>query len=369
MRLRAALALAAAWMAGCGDDDGTTTDAMVVDAAIPDAAPPFSIRAFDNVRITSVGGMPNFQQAVADIDFGRGPFAEVKLVVDLSSTCYPFESWTQPPPGQRWPADCDAFDRNFEFLLDDPPPPAADGGALPAPAIEVLRAITPFGGPLHLEADLTDLANGRPGAHKLKTFIATWSDGAGQVSGSMGGWNVSARIEVTPGAAPRRVVAVIPLYNGSQGQAAGEVIGFDVPAGVTRGRVEYRTTGHGGAAMGTGCIGPAEEFCRRMHTVTLDGAELARVEPWRNDCHLLCTITHQGPPGGGFDYCKENPCGAIGSVRAPRANWCPGSQTPPYEWEVPALGSPGHHTVKFDISTVVSGGSWRSSAVYFGYAD
>jgi hypothetical protein len=338
---------------------------VMVDAAV---AAPYVVPAFDNARITSLGGMPNFQQAVADVDFGGGPFAEVKLVVDLKSTCYPFENWTTPPAGQRWPADCDAFDRNFEFTLDDPPPPV-DGGALGAPAIEVLRAITPFGGPLHVEADLTDVANGRPGAHKLKAFIATWSDGAGQVSGSAGGWNVSAHLEVTPGEAPRRVLAVIPLYNASQTVAAGDAIGFDVPAGVTSGRIEYRTTGHGGGANGVGCIGPAEEFCRRMHTATLDGAELAKVEPWRTDCQNLCTITHQGAAGSGFDYCKENPCGAIQSVRAPRANWCPGSMTPPFTWQAPALGMVGHHTLKLDVSTILPGGSWRSSAVYFGYGE
>lgn len=104
---------------------------------------------FDNVRITSNSAGPNFQQANATVDFGAGPFTKVTLVVDLASTCFPFDGWkTNPPPtGQNWPADCDAFDRNFEFTLDEPK------DATDTPAIELVRAITPFGGPLHLEVE------------------------------------------------------------------------------------------------------------------------------------------------------------------------------------------------------------------------
>jgi hypothetical protein len=47
--------------------------------------------------------------------------------------------------GVRRPADCDAFDRNFEIALDEPD---ADSGA--PPGLELVRAITPFGGPLRL---------------------------------------------------------------------------------------------------------------------------------------------------------------------------------------------------------------------------
>jgi hypothetical protein len=63
------------------------------------------------------------------------------------------------------------------------------------------------------------------------------------------------------------------------------------------------------------------------HTLTADGtAFVAAKKMWRTDCKNLCTLTKGGPFG---DYCKENPCGAPESVRAPRANWCPGSETAP----------------------------------------
>src|SRR5207237_7730016 len=114
-------------------------------------------------------------------------------------------------------------------------------------------------------------------------------------SGSNGGWNVSARLTLQPGAAPRKVVAVVPLFNLSQGKSgAPPVADFEVPAKATASRIEYRATGHGGAMDTTGkCIGPADEFCKRVHHVVLDGSELqAGLVPWRQDCYLNCTLAH-----------------------------------------------------------------------------
>ncbi|MBX5484020.1 MAG: hypothetical protein IRZ16_19520 [Myxococcaceae bacterium] len=348
--------------AGSPDADTPATDAGT-DAGTP---APFTLTAFDNARITSKSGEPNFQKVETEIDWGTAPKEKVTLVVDLASTCYPFESWQQnpPPQGENWPADCDAFDRNFEFILD----PRKEAGD--PPGVELVRAITPFGGPEHFEIDLTDVANGLPGKHRLISTITTWSDASGQVTGSNGGWNVTARIDVVPGKAPRRVLAVIPLFNGSvttPGQ--GPAIDFALPEGTLVSRLEYRVTGHGGGTGDSSCIGPAEEFCRREHVLSADGVELTRFTPWRNDCKNLCTLTHYSPPSGGagFDYCLENPCGAIASVRAPRANWCPGSVTPAYAEEPAAWSTPGPHQFQWSIEQIADGGSWRLSAVVFAY--
>ncbi len=323
-----------------------------------------TIPAFNDTRITSDSSKPNFQKVTAPVTFS-GPYASAKLVVDLSSTCYPFSGWSRDPPpmGQNWPADCDAFDRNFEFTLDEPK------SKTDPPAIELVRAITPFGGPEHFEIDVTDVLNGRPGSHVLQAYIATWSDSTGQVSGSNGGWNVSAHFEVVPGAAPHNVLAVIPLFNGTQGTPLGsEPYFFKLPAGTTSTRLEYRVTGHGGAPGDSACIGPAEEFCSRTHILKLDNAQLAQINPWRTDCATLCTIMHYGPSTGGFDYCAQNPCGDPQSVMAPRANWCPGSVTPPFTWTDPMTPtSAGLHSFQWSISNVDKGGIWRISAVMFAF--
>src|SRR5207249_2942012 len=153
---------------------------------------------------------------------------------------------------------------------------------------EVIHAITPFGGPAHLEVDLTDLANALPGPHRLRVDLPSASDPQGQVTGSNGGWTVSARIQVTPGQAPRRVLAVLPLYRGRI--AAGDappVISWEVPAGTTAGRLEYRTSGHGQGPRDARCVGPSEEFCDRRHQIFIDGVQVEDIEPYREDCAAL----------------------------------------------------------------------------------
>jgi hypothetical protein len=218
---------------------------------------------------------------------------------------------------------------------------------------------------MHLEQDLTDLANFSPGPHAINFRIATPSDPSGQVSGSNAGWTLTARLEVTPGAAPRRVLAVTPLFNLALGPDAGTSANFDIPTGATSARLEYRATGHGGGASSAGCIGPAEEFCQRLHRVTLDGVEVFTATPWRTDCADRCTIAHHGSPG--FDYCQENPTGVIQSVKAPRANWCPGAVTPPLLIDTASLASVGSHALSLGIDGVQPGGSWQVSAVLYVY--
>lgn len=384
----AALALSIA-LVGCGGEEasdagpgggggsatnassGSTADTSSSSSSTggaPSYPEPFTLEVLDGVRINSHDDQENFQEASADVDFGEGPFASAKLVVDLSSTCFPFEQWEDnpPPEGENWPADCDAFDRNFELALFDPADPDR-------PGIELVRAITPFGGPMHVEADVTDVLNGlagdgASGTYRFSAHITTWSDGEGQVSGSNGGWNVSARFEVEPGPKPRNVLALVPLFYGPMSDPAGiDGLTFTAPEGTVVGVVEYRVTGHGGGAPTSGCIGPAEEFCRRTHLVELDGEPLAELLPWRTDCELGCSDARYEP--WDLDYCAENPCGLPASVRAPRANWCPGSVTPPQLLQGPALDAAGPHELAFRVPALAEGGLWQVSATFLAYGD
>ncbi len=325
---------------------------------------PFTIVAFDRTRITSRSEEANFQRARAAIDWGKGPFASATLVVDLESPCYPFRKWRAAgaiPPGHRWPADCDAFDRTFTFhLLSE-----REG----EPAVELVRAITPFGGPMHYEVDLTDVANGLPGPREIEVRIDTWPDPAGQVSGARGSWFVSARLEMVPGDPPRQILAVVPLFNGvMQGPRAGQPpipFEIEVPRGATGGRIEYRATGHGGGGIDAACIGPADEFCERTHTILVDGDEVHAAPAWV-ECADNCDVVEDDPEAP-FAYCAQNPCANHDSARAPRANWCPGRVTPPIVIEDPRLAAEGRHTVAFGVDRIGDGGSWTVSATYFAY--
>ncbi len=372
----APLVLSLVWACGSSGDSagssassagsGSTTGGAAGHDAGPTYADPYSFTAWQSAHIGSDSSKADFHMVTADVDFGSRSFAGVKLVVDLESPCFPFSKWSADPPpsGQNWPADCDAFDRNFELSLDDP---GSNGGP---PGLELERAITPFGGPLHLEIDITDVANGLPGKHTLRTTIPTYSDGEGKVSGSNGGWLVSAHIDFVPGPAPRKVLAVVPLFYGDQTMTASPApIGFTVPEDAKSGRLEWRATGHGGAQQGSGCIGPAEEFCHRKQTLVVDGTKVEDFDPWRTNCKDNCTVAHQGPADAGFDYCEQNPCGDMGSVKASRANWCPGTETPPFVSTAAPFATPGDHQLSWTISTVVDGGQWHLSAVYFAFGE
>jgi hypothetical protein len=250
------------------------------------------------------------------------------------------------------------------FIAD----PASDPGD--APGFELLRSITPFGGPAHLEVDVTDWANLHPGEHTLRSYINSWPDGTGQVSGSKGGWHLSVRVDVEPGPAPRNVLAAISLYQGEYtADTPAPKVPFTLPDGVVKAELEYRVSGHGGATDNIGeCIGPAEEFCKRTHHVALDGAEVSTFDAWRIDCGTFCTITDNPLPVGPAKYCLENPCGSIPSVQAARANWCPGDVVAPLKGPVTAALGPGpDHEFGFSVDDVVPGGSWTVSATLYAY--
>ncbi|MDP9150347.1 MAG: hypothetical protein M3O36_10455 [Myxococcota bacterium] len=184
----------------------------------------------ERVHIGSDSSLPDFQRADDDVSLMGAPFSRVNLIVDLESPCFPFTKWKMDPPlpGQSWPADCDAFDRNFEMsVVDTAAPPGT-------PSIELVRAITPFGGPLHVEQDVTDAFNAAPTMQTFHVTLGAYLDPAGRISGSKGGWFVSAHLDVTPGAPPSNVLAVIPLYFADviAGQTVAD-LPFTLPAGTT----------------------------------------------------------------------------------------------------------------------------------------
>src|SRR5262245_28645090 len=133
--MRTLSCLVACLAVGCGakpaqsppPDAGSAIDAgSTADAGQPDqtsAPQPFSIDALVRARLGSENnrGWPNKGRVFADVDWRSGPFARVTLVIDLDTSCFPWEKWsTNPPPaGQAWPSDCDAFDRNFSAYIDD----------------------------------------------------------------------------------------------------------------------------------------------------------------------------------------------------------------------------------------------------------
>ncbi len=359
----AAAGAAGANLGGGSESEAGATAAPDAGGASGAAGEAATLSILDRVEISSDASAEHFQHADAEVDFGQEPVTRAVLRVTLASPCFPFAGWADPgvPAMQRWPALCDAFDRTVSVTMDEADPPSAT-----TPAVELLRAITPFGGPLEVETDVTDIVNGLPGVHRVGIRIDTWSDADGLVSGSNGQWIASLDLALWRGVAPRRVLSVVPLVLTAQTEAEAAPLTFEVPDGVGSARLEYRATGHGGA-FGLGCSGPAEEFCRRTHELSLDGEPLPELTPWRDDCAELCTLTPNDSGYGPTSYCAENPCGDPRSVRAPRANWCPGSMTPPFAIEAPALTAAGAHELTRRIPELAKGGLWTVSATYFAF--
>jgi len=347
---------------------------LAPDRSPPDAGPPTPQEAYELVILDHAPiysyGEENFQNTLGALDFGEGPFASVTMEVELHTTCFPFEGWSDDPPpeGHRWPPSCDAFDRNFELHLRPNSGPLDPTSQMPA-EFEVMRAITPFGGPSRYELDLTDYANAFPGESGARVHITTWSDASGQVSGSQGMWRVSLKARVTPGPPPREVVALVPIFNRSLRLADGPLeVPFMVPEGAREARLEYRATGHGGGEDSSPrCIGPAEEFCERTHILGADGFDLETLTPWREDCEAGCTLTQYEDPQNSFEYCAENPTGLPQSVRASRANWCPGALTPAYELSVPRFTQAGERSLYLEVQGLHPDGLWRVSAHLYLY--
>lgn len=343
--------------------DPTTADASESSTGAPVDGDPFEVVVLDRVWLSSFEAS---QFADAELDLGDGPFESVRMFVELESPCFPFEGWAEleTPEGHNWPALCDAFDRIVNVVTN----PEHEAGPI---SFELMRGITPFGGPRIYENDLTDWAQVHPGVHTLRGFIATWTDGAGQVSGSQGGWFMTIRVEVDPGPAPRDVLAAIPAFHGDVNMDnASQVLDVELPEGTTSARIDYVVSGHGGGAVGADCIGPADEFCHRIHTLHWDDVELGSFDPWRSDCASFCTLMeHEWPDGSTFDYCAENPCGATSSVMAPRANWCPSAPVDPVAIDLAELGTAGAHTFSFAIDGIAEGGVWPVSAIVYAYGD
>src|SRR5205085_1408615 len=81
-----------------GADDAATAD----DTSAPPE--PYKVQILQAAPIVSDGSKPNFQNATAPVQLAEGSFSSVKLVVDLTSPCFPFSKWktSARPPGQNW---------------------------------------------------------------------------------------------------------------------------------------------------------------------------------------------------------------------------------------------------------------------------
>ena len=125
---------------------------------------------------------------------------------------------------------------------------------------------------------------------------------------------------------------------------------FVLPKGARNVRLKYIVTGHGGHDGG-------DEFVQKENILSVDGKEVKRFIPWRDDC---ASFRRFNPATGvwlekrvasyiGEDgYTEKEVEEPVASSDFSRSNWCPGTDVVPEEVELGDLMA-GRHTFTVDI--------------------
>ena len=125
---------------------------------------------------------------------------------------------------------------------------------------------------------------------------------------------------------------------------------FVLPKGARNVRLKYIVTGHGGHDGG-------DEFVQKENILSVDGKEVKRFIPWRDDC---ASFRRFNPATGVWlekrvasyigenGYTEKEVEEPVGSSDFSRSNWCPGTDVVPEEVELGDLKA-GSHTFTVDI--------------------
>lgn len=248
---------------------------------------------------------------------------------------------------------------------------ALDAGRAPeTPGVELLRFITPFGvghfsnqerldeyrpvyvpawaDSVHWQADVTPLLPLLEAPFHIALHVDTWSD-AGQVA--------DVRLRWTPSPAEvhrKQPAVVVPLMNTLKlfedqtlftDFASGPVTqSFTLDVPLHGARLRLATTGHGGHAEG-------DEFVPSEHVIDVDGQEVARFTPWRDDCASFRRLNPSSGVWTERTYWRGDSIDErIASSDYSRSGWCPGSDVEVREVDLGYLAA-GPHQLTVHIPT------------------
>ena len=245
------------------------------------------------------------------------------------------------------------------------------------PTVELMRFMTPFGvghyssntdslssrrRPVYIpkwadhvewQQDVTDLYSLLEDEAYVGVFIDTWTSE---------GYTASVQLDFkeSPTTCDKLVRQhVEPLVNTVYyiGQSYPDIFArkplsttFTLPENARNVRLKYIVTGHGGHDGG-------DEFVPKENILSVDGKEIYRFTPWRDDC---ASFRRFNPATGVWlekrtaayisdnGYAEKEVEEPVASSDFSRSNWCPGSDVMPEEV---ALGniSAGRHTFTVDI--------------------
>jgi len=219
--------------------------------------------------------------------------------------------------------------------------------------IELLKFITGFGGRSDLVLDVTNLAPMLQGECDINVFIDTWVNP---------GWVVDFDLvyetddSITPATWDHGVYFKWTLNNESVSQDTPD-IKINIPTTQERIMLTYYASGH--ATDGTG----GDEFESKYNRISIDGVDMIRYKPWRNDCR---DFRDRNPKSGRW--------GDTWSSDFSRSGWCPGDIVHPMILDVTWFLQQGEHEISYLIENIrpkdASGeGYWRTSSFLTGWGD
>lgn len=201
------------------------------------------------------------------------------------------------------------------------------GGGKPPMQVELMRFVTGFGAAARFETDLTPLLPVLWGERTFRVHMSTWKNP---------GWRVSFELRYEPETAGiRRPNMVVPLIDEPVvTRATGRMnASFTLLPGLDRPRLRLISTGHG-SALG-------DEFRSRTHVVRIDGVEVARWRPWREDgarARASSPWAERRTVDGREVWASD----------ADRSGWIPGSLVEPFMIPLDEL-TPGRHRIEVEI--------------------
>jgi hypothetical protein len=328
--ISAVLFITLVWVVGCTEVERT--------------APPTTITIFhNNVIHFAPDDSSKYETAmVTSLDAGR----IITTTMEMQRPSYPVQITarvTVKPTVKDIRNVWDRWDRAGNVRLRKPG--QAD--------IEILKFVTAYGGRTVHEMDVSHLASLLDGSCTFLGFIDTWVSPAWQMDFEL------VYEQVLRNQAPQWVAGLV--YDESMTRQrlvdGPQTIRVDIPDGTHRVLMHYLVSGHCTDGI------DADEFQTKDNVITVDGHEVFRLRPWRDDCLQFRAIN---------PYCARWSDGSWSSDYS-RSGWCPGDVVLPVVVDLSEYLTPGRHSIGFLIEDIRPEdedghfGYWRVSSHLLGW--
>lgn len=219
--------------------------------------------------------------------------------------------------------------------------------------VELCRFMTAYGGATEHEVDITRVLPLLEGYCEFEVFIDTWVSPA---------WVVDVELEIQPmlygGVYPPQWTQGVFFPDG--GLKSEQPITTQtvlIPEGTRWTEMALISTGH--CTDGS----DADEFITKDNVLLVDGQEVHRWRPWRDDCEKFRAVN---------PYCAKWSDGSWSSDYS-RSGWCPGDVALPEVVDLSPWLTPGQHEISFFVEDIRPAneenhhGYWRVSGALSGW--